>query len=136
MTGHVTDGAEATGNGHLDLKLDLALGKPERHRIAGEYAFGNGELQLPGVPKLSQINGRFAFTESDVRARDLTAEVMGGPARFAIANSEGRVQVSGTGTANLASLRREYAATYIDRLAGVTRLERDGRSCGPKCRPG
>jgi uncharacterized protein (TIGR02099 family) len=120
MTGHLTDGAKATGNGHLDLKLELALGKPERNRVAGEYAFGNGGVELPGVPKLSQVNGKFAFTENDVRARDITAEMVGGPAKFSIANTEGRVRVSGSGTANLAALRREYAATYVDRVSGVT----------------
>ena len=120
MIGHFTDGATGAGNGRLAFKLLLPLGWSEGDKVTGEFAFANAELQLPGVPKLSQVNGQLAFTESTVRSRDLAAETLGGTAKLAITSAEGRVRVTGGGTANLAVLRRDYATiAYLDRLSGT-----------------
>jgi uncharacterized protein (TIGR02099 family) len=120
ITGHITEGAEGNGTGQLTLNLDLALGKRDGHKIGGEFAFANTQLKVPGVPRLSQLNGKFGFENGDMRARELTAEVAGGPAKFAIATADGRIRLTGGGTANLASLRREYASPLAARLTGVT----------------
>ena len=120
MTGQFTEDAEAAGNAGLVLHLELALGKWEQSRVAGELAFANGQVGFPGMPRLTQLNGKVAFTEADVRARDVTAEMAGGPAKFAIASADGRVRLSGAGTANLASLRREVATPFAARLSGTT----------------
>ena len=52
--------------------------------IGGEFTFVNTQLKLPGVPRLSQLNGKFAFSNGDMSAREITAEVAGGPAKFAV----------------------------------------------------
>ena len=120
MTGHFTEDAEAAGNAGLVLHLDLPLGKWDQSRVAGELALANGQVGFPGMPRLTQVNGKVAFTESDVRARDVTAEMAGGPAKFAVGSVDGRVRLSGTGTANLASLRREVATPFASRVSGTT----------------
>jgi len=120
MTGQFTEDADAAGNGALVLRLELPLGKWDRSRIAGEFTLANAQVGIPGMPRLTQLNGKVAFTESDVRARDVTAEMAGGPAKFAVTSSEGRVRMSGSGTANLASLRREVETPFAARLSGTT----------------
>jgi len=120
MTGEITQGAEGQGNGLLTLNLDLPLGKREGHKVWGEFTFANAQLRVPGVPRLSQLNGKFAFSNGDMSARELTAEVAGGPAKFALGTTEGRVRLTGGGTANLAALRREYASPLAARLTGLT----------------
>jgi uncharacterized protein (TIGR02099 family) len=120
MIGHITQGAEASGTGQLALNLNLPLGQREVNKIGGEFTFANGQLKLPGVPRLSQINGTFAFANGDMHARELTAEIAGGPAKFAIGTVDGRIRMTGGGTANLASLRREYTSPFVARLTGIT----------------
>jgi len=120
ITGHITQGAEGTGNGLLTLSLDLPIGKREGHKVGGEFTFANAQLKIPGVPRVSQLNGKFGFANGDMNAREITAEVAGGPAKFAIATVDGRVRLTGGGAANLVSLRREYASPLAARLTGLT----------------
>ncbi len=120
MTGQLTQGSEASGNGRLALNLELLLGRREGSRFGGDFTFVNGQLKFPGAPRISQLNGKFAFANADVQARDLTAEIAGGPAKFAIGTVDGRVRMSGSGTANLSSLRREFATPIAARLSGLT----------------
>ena len=120
IIGHITQGAEGNGNGHLTLNLDLSIGKREGHKVGGEFTFANAQLKIPGVPRVSQLNGKFGFANGDVSARELTAEVAGGPAKFAVSTVDGRIRLTGGGTANLASLRREYASPLAARLTGLT----------------
>ena len=121
-TNHIADGAEAVGDGKLTLKLDLPLAKPETTRVQGEYTFASNSLQLPGgAPALSRLSGALGFTEAELRAPQLTADVLGGSARFAVTSSGGRVHVAGQGSANLESLRSEFPAVLIaQRLSGTT----------------
>ncbi|HYR00271.1 MAG TPA: YhdP family protein [Casimicrobiaceae bacterium] len=120
MTGQFTEDADSAGDAGLALHLELPLGKWDRSRVAGELAFVNGQIGFPGMPRLTQLNGKVAFTESDVRAHDVTAEMAGGPAKFAVASVDGRVRLSGAGTANLASLRRDVRTPFAARVSGTT----------------
>jgi uncharacterized protein (TIGR02099 family) len=115
---HFTDGIEAQGQGLLGLRLDLPLGRDEGQRVAGEFSLVNNQLQLVGVPALRQVNGKFVFTEQDLRGRDITAEILGGPVRVALSSAEGRVRVTADGTANLAQVGREWPSEFSARVAG------------------
>ncbi|HET9765156.1 MAG TPA: YhdP family protein [Casimicrobiaceae bacterium] len=121
-TNHVIDGAEASGDGKLGLKLELPLGKLDASRVDGEYTFTANRLKMPGgVPVLTQLNGKLGFSEHDVRAPQLTADVLGGPARLAITSAGGRIRVAGQGTADLSVLRSEFPKAVIARrLSGST----------------
>ena len=121
-TGHVTEGAEATGAGKLAIKIDLPLAKPSATHIDGEYSFAGNRLKLTGaVPVLNQLSGKLAFTERDVRAPQLTADVLGGSARLAIAGSDGRTHIAAQGTADLGQLRVEFPkAAMAKRVSGTT----------------
>ncbi len=117
---HFTEDVQTTGNGRLALKLVLPLGLPETNSVTGEFTLANVQLRLPGVPALTQLNGKVGFSESGVQARDLAAEILGGPAKLSLAGAEGRLRVTGGGTANLGTLRREFDAAYLDRVSGNT----------------
>ena len=122
-TGDFTAGAEVNGNGKLALQLDLPLGKWDASKAAGEYSFAGNRLKLAGgVPALKDLNGKLNFTNHDLHARELTAELLGGPARFSIESRGGEVHLSGQGSADLAPLRNEYpkqvVAKHISGTAG------------------
>ena len=115
---HLTEGAGAVGNGHLGLKLRFPLGDPAGIRVAGDVDFFNDELDLVGVPHISQLTGNLKFTESSVQAPELFANIGGGRARFSVASADNRVHVQGGGTANVAALGREFDVPVADVLAG------------------
>jgi uncharacterized protein (TIGR02099 family) len=128
--GHSTEGASATGNGKLALKLDLALGKPDSTpKVAGEYQFADNQLRLPGVPPLGSVNGRLAFTERELTGRELALEALGGPARVSIASRDGQTRVNASGNATLAAVHREFGTPLAERFTGATdwQLVFDGR---------
>jgi len=132
MIGHVTDGVEGSGDARLTMKLELPIGKPDNTRITGEVALAEAQLRLAGLPPLTKLNGKLAFTEKDVRARDVTMDLAGGPARVSVASVDGHVRVTGTGAANLASVRALYPSELLDRVNGAVDwmlagdLRRDG----------
>ncbi|HWZ71894.1 MAG TPA: YhdP family protein [Casimicrobiaceae bacterium] len=119
---HFTDRAEADGSGTVSFRLELPLGRPEANQVVGEYNFANNHIKLAGdVPGLSQVNGKLMFSNHEVRASPLTAEVVGGPARLNIASADGRVRVDAQGTANLGLLRSAYASQpLLNRVSGTT----------------
>lgn len=121
-TNHVTDGAEASGTGSLALKVDLPLAKPEAARVDGEYTFVDNRLRMPGsAPLLTKLAGKLAFSERDLRAPQLTADVLGGSARFAITSAGGRVHVAGQGSADLGTLKTEFPKVVLaQRVSGTT----------------
>jgi uncharacterized protein (TIGR02099 family) len=119
---HFTDGAEAAGAGKLSLKLELPLGKPAGDRVEGEYTFTGNRIKLPGdMPVVNRLNGKLAFTERGLRAPQLTGDVLGGAARFAITSDDGHVRVAGQGSADLGQLRVEFPQYALaKRVAGTT----------------
>ncbi len=117
--GSNTTGAEASGNGRLALKLALPLGRFEDTKVAGDFSLVDAHARFAGMPELSRINGKLSFSERDIRAREVAMEVMGGPAKLAIAGADGGTRISGSGTLALAALRREYPNGFLDRVSGT-----------------
>ncbi len=117
--GDVTHGAEASGNGRLGLRLDLALGNEAENKVTGDFSFVDAQLRLQSVPPLSKINGKLLFSESGLNARDIALEVMGGPARVSLGNVDGHLQVTGDGAASIAALRSEVSIPLGERLSGT-----------------
>lgn len=112
--------AEATGNGRLALKLGLPLRRLDDSKVNGEVTVTDTDLHIAGYPALSKVNGKLAFSERDVQARDITMETLGGPAKLAVATVDGRTRITGGGNLTLAALRRDVASPYLDRFSGTT----------------
>jgi uncharacterized protein (TIGR02099 family) len=121
-TDHFTDGVEAHGAGTLTIKLELPLGKPAANKVAGEYNFIGNRIKLTAdAPAITQLNGKVAFTNHEVRAQQLSGEILGGPARISIASAEGQLHVSGQGTVDLGQLRVVYPRqAAAKRVSGTT----------------
>ncbi len=115
-------GIRVEGPGRLGLKLELPLGKPSAIKIAGDYAIEGGRIQFSdGTPPLERLSGKIQFTGRDVNSSGLAGELLGGPARFSVATTEGRLRVEGEGSVNLALLRTAYPKlSLLTRLSGST----------------
>ena len=119
--GHYTQGAKATGTGRLALNLDIPLGKYEDVKINGEYTFTGNTIQLgPEVPRLDKAGGKFVFTEREFRARDVTADLLGGSATIQVAVLDGNSRVGIAGNADLAEVRKLYPFPLSEQLRGRT----------------
>lgn len=109
---HFTDKAEASGAGKLALNLDLPLGKEGDNHVAGAYTFTGNRLRLAGgEPVISRLNGTIEFSGRAAQptlSSVLTAEVLGGAARFNIGSDEGHLKLAAQGSADTAHLRLEY----------------------------
>jgi len=116
--GRITQDAEAVGAGQLALQIALPLRRPDDTRVAGDFTFSEAQLRIAGAPLLTKLGGKLSFTGHDVSARDVSAEILGGPAKLAVTNVGGQTRMSGSGTFGLATLRREYANPYLDRVSG------------------
>jgi uncharacterized protein (TIGR02099 family) len=121
MIDHFTRDMKATGNGRLDLALDMPLRKIGESRVRGEYQFANNQLQpVPGLPMLTQVNGRLSITEKSLSAREITGQGFGGPLKVQVRSDAGRVGILAAGTADIGEVGRHFAWPLLDRLSGRT----------------
>ena len=112
--------SDAGGNGRLTLKLELPLRELGDSKATGEFALTDAQLRIGALPMLTRLSGKIAFTEHEVRARELTMETLGGPAKLDISSAEGRVQIAGSGTMTFAALRREQPSEFLEKVSGGT----------------
>jgi uncharacterized protein (TIGR02099 family) len=117
--GDVTDKAEGAGRGRLALRLDLLLGKAGHDKVAGAFTFDDAELRLRGVPSLSAVSGTLSFTEADLAATGIAAQVAGGPTQITIGRVGGKLGLTAAGTAGVAELKREFGLPFGDHFSGT-----------------
>lgn len=116
-----TEDMRAVGNGHLDLQFDMPLAHVTDTRVRGEYQFQNNQVTVaPGLPPLTQVNGRLKLTEDTVTAQEITAQVLGGPMKLSVKNEGDRVNVAIAGSANMRDVRKHFDLPLLDNVAGST----------------
>lgn len=121
-TGGFTEKLRAEGNGELGLNLHLPLRHIKDSTLGGAFTIKDNRIDLgDDLPDLEQVNGRLAFTESSVQARNLQTRVFGLPATLAIDNSragEVRAQLRGSITAD--ALKPHLPVSLAGRVSGVS----------------
>lgn len=115
-----TEGIKATGNGRVQLKLDLPIRRLQQTRVAGNLQLlGNQIVMGPDVPAFSLVSGRLDFTESGISARNLTSQFLGGTTAISIATlADGTVSLNAQGTATAAAARRLADIPLLERASG------------------
>lgn len=116
-----TDGLRATGNGKLTLALHIPLDTNGMgSKVKGSYTMNNASLLGDAdFPPLENINGRLDFTESGVRAQNVSAQIFGGPAQFSLENGkDGALKVTAQGRMNDSSIRQALNLPLADKLHG------------------
>ncbi len=121
-----TDDMKASGNGRLDLELDIPLRHAPDTKVRGTYHFQNNMLQpLAGLPPITQVNGRLAITEKSVETPDLTGRTFGGPVKVVIRSAGDKVAVQASGTAQMSEVSKHFAWPLINHLAGSSPWKAD-----------
>jgi len=121
MTGGFTGNMGAAGNGRLQLKLDLPLGRLAETKVTGNYQFTGNQVSIDtDWPPVTQASGRLDFSESSVNMRAVNAQFLGGPVAVSIASQrDGVVSVNARGTLNAASLPAALDLPLLRQLSGT-----------------
>lgn len=116
---HFTDGMKAVGNGSLGLELDIPLRHALDTKMRGDYRFQNNQLQpLPGLPPITQVNGRLLLTENTVSAQDISGQLFGGPLKVQVKSADDKVAVVAAGTASIGEVSKHFGWPLINHLSG------------------
>ncbi|MBP5998320.1 MAG: TIGR02099 family protein [Azonexus sp.] len=116
---HFTREMKASGNGKLDLALDIPLRRVEETRVRGDFRLQNNQIHLfEGMAPLTQVNGRLLLTESSITAPEISGRIFGGPIRIGIKSHADRVAVQVGATSNVGELFQHFGLPAGDRLAG------------------
>ncbi len=117
-----TEGMQASGNGKLSLNLRIPLDtEGVGSKVKGSYIVSNGTLSGGGdFPALSNINGKLEFTESSLRAQNVSAQIYGGPAQFNLASGkDGLLHVIAQGRMTDSGIRQAIGLPLADKLHGA-----------------
>lgn len=116
-----TDDFHAKGSGMLKLRLDIPLNGDGDTRVKGSYRVDDNEIDLGGgVPLLHKANGKLTFTEQNINAEGVTAQILGGPARVSLRNEGSVLFVHADGKLDADSLYDTYGYPLLWRLHGKT----------------
>lgn len=117
---HFTQDMKASGNGGLDIKLDLPLRRLEHTQVAGKYRFDGNRLTVDAdLPPLADVRGQLQFSADHLEARDIRGALLGMPLTAAIkTTADSGVEVTTTGEFSIAALRRQFAHPVLDNLSG------------------
>ena len=126
---HFTEETAATGDGRLQLKLELPLNHIIDAKVDGTVQFMNNDVVLQNIiPMIYRANGNLHFDQTGFSLNNLKGQFLGEPVTIAggtqsdkstLVNIEGGVSADG--------LRRAYpmpeVKPVLDRIAGVTRFK-------------
>jgi len=105
-----------TGQGKLNLKLNIPLENIDVATFKGRYEIKNGSMQSASMPMINSLNGTLEFTEKELTANNVKAQVFGAPAAFSIAtNADKSVRITAKGILNETSINTflQNASTFI-----------------------
>ncbi len=115
-----TDDFAARGKGKLHLKLDIPLQGSQQVKVAGTYHFTDSEIEVGKyLPTLRRVNGELLFTEAGVSAKNIVAQILGGPAKLVIESGEdGAMNARLGGRANFSALHKINPHPAWGKLSG------------------
>jgi uncharacterized protein YhdP len=124
-----TDGISARGNGHLNLFARIPLKGDKPVEVSGKYKIQDNNISLgEGVPLLRNTRGDLTFTEAGMHAKDVSAEILGGPASINVQSVEGgAVHATLKGHSNVDILRKKEPYPLLNYLHGSTAWDADVR---------
>ena len=117
-----TDGMSASGDGHLELFARIPLLGEKPLSLSGTLTERDSDIDLgEGVPVLRNTRGTLTFTETGMSTKDVTANILGGPAHLDVTSADGGVvNASVRGLANLDALHKIVTHPLLDHLQGGT----------------
>jgi len=121
----LTDNITSSGNGNLNLQVDIPLRGSKSAVVLGRYHFFDNEVSLgKSVPTLHKVNGDLLFSESSVNMKDAAMQVLGGSATLTVQSNKGSAVIAKVvGRANIDVLREEAPHSMLNYLHGSSDWE-------------
>jgi uncharacterized protein (TIGR02099 family) len=122
---HFTQNMSATGQGRLELKLDLPLAQMKEGKIRGRYHLENNTVAfLSDLPPAQEVQGSLEFTERSINASEIRALFLGAPLRLNVISDPahaGAVRVEANGGFTAKALARQFQYQYpgLSALSGA-----------------
>ena len=122
LTGGFTGNMGATGNGKLQLKIDLPLAHLADVKVNGNYQFAGNQVSIDtDWPPVTQASGRLDFSENSVNMRAASAQFLGGPVTVGVASQrDGVIVVNARGNLNAALLPGALEQPLLRQVSGTT----------------
>lgn len=113
-------GLHASGNGRMQIRIELPVRNQAATRVVGNYVFQNNQVALDELPALTQVNGRLDFSETGIALRAITAQFLGGPVTLSgQARADGALALGAQGNASIAALRRYLEVPLVAQVSGT-----------------
>ncbi len=117
--GYVPAALQGTGDGVLNLNLDIPLGDARSTDINGEYRFSKNTLAFPGTKIAAEgVEGSVRFTEAGLDSGNLRARFLGGEIILAASQDKGQLRVYGQGTVTAQGLTPLLGSRIAPHVAG------------------
>ncbi len=114
-----TQDIRASGNGRLQIRIDLPIRNLPATRVAGSYQLQNNQVTIDELPALTQVNGRLDFSEAGIAPRGITAQLLGGPVSVSgQPRADGALVLAAQGSANIAAVRRALDLPMPGQVSG------------------
>ncbi len=116
----VTDALDGNGPMRLVLKIHIPLQQAENATVAGRLSFQGNTLFPAGRPRLEQVRGDIDFTGDGLTAKNITAQLLGGPLQVDASTRDSQVQILMQGRATAAGFTPWLGDKWGSRLSGQT----------------
>lgn len=117
---HFTDNMQASGNCKLLLDLRIPIDNPEATRVRGSCQVSNGNITDPDIPTLGHVNGKLEFTESSLRAQNVSADIYGGSGIFNLeTGKDGALRVLARGRITAEGIRTIVDQPLLQKVHGT-----------------
>jgi len=123
MTGGALTQASATGNGQLQLRLQLPISDLPASKVQGSLQLAGNDVRItPDTPLLARARGSVQFTETGFSLAGVQARALGGDVRIdggmgGKGAEPGSVQLRAQGTASAQGLRQARELGLLATLA-------------------
>jgi uncharacterized protein (TIGR02099 family) len=120
MVGGLTDNVGATGEGALQLKIDLPLDEPAATKVAGEFHFSNNTVSLGRLPPVERATGGFSFTDAGFTLQRASGRLLNAPVEFSGGTrANGALEITARGR-NLKVADLPLERPWRDSFSGAT----------------
>ncbi len=117
-----TDHLKVAGQGTLFLNLNIPLKNVEATTYKGVYKLSDGEILTDastGLPELSKINGSLTFNENGVSAKNVRAELLGGPVQFNFSTrADKTILISANGRVHDSGIKKMMSNVFTEKMFG------------------
>lgn len=119
LTDGFTNDLRSTGQGKLNLALKIPLENVDVTKIKGSYQISNASMAGSSIPDITRINGNLEFTEDALNAKNITANIYGGPAWVDISTGKNRlVKITARGNVTDIGLSQAFGSGIGSLISG------------------